>query len=51
MKPARKSEGNAKAIKLTVDKSLNKLKGKVRAPKKLQEANRLLKKLKSSVPQ
>jgi hypothetical protein len=48
MKPAPKE---IKKIKLTVDKSLNKLKGKVLAPKKLHEANQLLKKLKSPLPQ
>lgn len=48
MKPARKDD---KKIKLTVDKNLNKLKGKVLAPKKLEEANQLLKKLKSPLPQ
>ncbi len=33
-----------------VDENLNKLKGKVLAPKKLEEANKLLKKLKSPLP-
>lgn len=35
----------------TVNEVLNKLKGKVLAPKKLADANKLLRKLKSSLPQ
>ncbi|OQP56848.1 hypothetical protein A3860_09700 [Niastella vici] len=34
----------------TVDENLNKLKGKVLAPKKLEEANKLLRKLKTPLP-
>jgi hypothetical protein len=34
-------------ITLTVDENLNKLKGRILAPKKLEEANKHLKKMKS----
>ncbi|MBO9204522.1 MULTISPECIES: hypothetical protein [Niastella] len=34
----------------TIDENLNKLKGKVLAPKKLAEANELLRKLKTPLP-
>jgi hypothetical protein len=34
-------------VSLTVDEKLNRLKGKVLAPKKLAEANKLLRKVKS----
>lgn len=34
-------------ITLAVDENLNKLKGKIMAPKKLEEANKHLKKIKS----
>lgn len=34
-------------ITLTVDEKLNRLKGKILAPKKLAEANKLLRKVKS----
>lgn len=36
---------------LTIDEELNKLKGKVHAPKKLEQANKALKGLKTSLPQ
>lgn len=35
-----------KEITLTVDENLNKLKGKILAPKKLEEANKHLKRMK-----
>jgi hypothetical protein len=34
----------------TLDENLNKLKGRVLAPKKLEEANKLLRKLKTPLP-
>ena len=37
-------------ITYTVDENLNKLKGKNLAPKKLEEANQLLRKLKTPLP-
>lgn len=37
-------------VTLTVDENLNKLKGKVLAPKKLAAANKSLKRLKDSLP-
>jgi len=37
-------------VTYTVDENLNKLKGKVLAPKKLEEANRLLRNLKTPLP-
>lgn len=45
-----KSTFSGQEITLTIDESLNKLKGKVLAPKKLAEANELLRKLKSPLP-
>lgn len=45
-----KSDLFKKEITYTVDENLNKLKGKVLAPKKLAEANKLLKKLKTPLP-
>lgn len=39
-----------KELTLTVDPSLNKLKGKTLAPKKLEEANKSLRKLKNVLP-
>lgn len=45
-----KSEIFKQDISLTVDEKLEKLKGKVLAPKKLDDANRLLRKLKSPLP-
>jgi hypothetical protein len=38
-------------VVLTVDENLNKLKGKVLAPKKLEAANKSLRKFKNSLPQ
>lgn len=37
-------------VTLTVDENLNKLKGKVLAPKKLEAANKALRKLKNVLP-
>lgn len=37
-------------VTLTVDENLNKLKGKVLAPKKLEAANKALRKLKGPLP-
>lgn len=37
-------------VTYTVDENLNKLKGKILAPKKLEEANRLLRNLKTPLP-
>ena len=37
-------------VMLTVDANLNKLKGKILAPRKLEAANKSLKKLKDSLP-
>ena len=45
-----KSEIFKQDINMTIDEKLEKLKGKVLAPKKLDEANRLLRKLKSPLP-
>lgn len=45
-----KSDLFNKEITFTVDENLNKLKGKVLAPKKLAEANELLKKMKTPLP-
>lgn len=36
-----------KEITITIDEKLNKLKGKILAPKKLEKANKQLKKMKS----
>ncbi len=38
-------------VTLTVDENLNKLKGKILAPKKLEAANKALRKLKHVLPQ
>ncbi|HVW59514.1 MAG TPA: hypothetical protein VHC48_05750 [Puia sp.] len=43
-------KGSTQEVTLTVDESLNKLKGKVLAPKKLAAANKSLKRLKNSLP-
>lgn len=40
-----------KEFTYTIDENLNKLKGKVLAPKKLEEANKLLKNLKTPLPE
>ena len=45
-----KSAFSGQEITLTIDENLNKLKGKVLAPKKLEEANKLLRNLKSPLP-
>lgn len=45
-----KSELAGGEITFTVSEDLNKLKGKVQAPKKLAEANELLRKLKTPLP-
>lgn len=45
-----KSELAGREITFTVSEKLNKLKGKVQAPKKLAEANKLLRKLKTPLP-
>ena len=45
-----KSDLFKKEITYTVDENLNRLKGKVLAPKKLAEINKLLKKLKTPLP-
>jgi len=45
-----KSELFDKEITFTVNEKLNKLKGRVLAPKKLAEANKLLRKLKTPLP-
>ena len=45
-----KSESSKQEITYTVDENLNKLKGKILAPKKLEEANELLRKLKTPLP-
>jgi hypothetical protein len=45
-----KSDLFQQEVTLTVDEGLNKLKGRVLAPKKLAAANRALKKLKGSLP-
>lgn len=49
MKKVYKSRSNPK-VTYTVDENLEKLKGKVLAPKKLEEANRLLRNLKTPLP-
>ena len=46
-----KSDFSKQEITFTVDEALNKLKGKVPAPKKPADANRLSRKLKSPPPQ
>jgi len=45
-----KSELFGQEITFTVNEKLNKLKGKVLAPKKLADANKLLRKLKTPLP-
>jgi hypothetical protein len=45
-----KSDLFKQEITFTVSEDLNKLKGKVLAPKKLAEANELLRKLKTPLP-
>jgi hypothetical protein len=45
-----KSTFSGQEITLTIDEKLNGLKDKVLAPKKLEEANKLLRKLKSPLP-
>jgi hypothetical protein len=45
-----KSELFHQEVSLTIDEDLNKLKGKVLAPKKLAAANKSLKRLKNSLP-
>ena len=45
-----KSELTESEITFTVSEKLNKLKGKVLAPKKLADANKLLRKLKTPLP-
>ena len=45
-----KSDLFQQEVTLTVDGNLNKLKGRVLAPKKLAAANRSLKKLRGSLP-
>ena len=39
-----------KEVTLTVDEALNKLKGQILAPRKLEAANKALKKLKNGLP-
>lgn len=50
LKHKHKSDLFQQEATLTVDESLNRLKGKVLAPKKSAAANRGLKKLKGSLP-
>jgi hypothetical protein len=45
-----KSELFGREITFTVSEKLNKLKGKVLAPKKLADANELLRKIKTPLP-
>ncbi len=45
-----KSDLFKQEVTLTVDENLNKLKGKVLAPKKLEAANKALGKLKHALP-
>jgi hypothetical protein len=45
-----KSELFHQEVWLTIDEDLNKLKGKVLAPKRLAAANKSLKRLKNSLP-
>jgi len=45
-----KSELVGREITFTVSKKLNELQGKVLAPKKLADANKLLRKLKTPLP-
>ncbi|HWK03487.1 MAG TPA: hypothetical protein VNS58_07640 [Puia sp.] len=46
-KPEKKPGFWDREFNLTIDENLNKLKGKVLAPKKLEEANKHLKRMKS----
>lgn len=48
--PKYKSELTGQEVTFTVSEKLNKLKGKVLAPKKLADANDLLRKLKTPLP-
>jgi len=45
-----KSEFSQQEITFTITEKLSKLEGKILAPKKLAEANRLLRKLKTPLP-
>ena len=45
-----KSDLFEQEVTLTVDKNLNKLKGRVLAPKKLDSANKILRQLKDVLP-
>jgi hypothetical protein len=45
-----KSKLSGQEMTITVSEELNKLKGKVLAPKKLEEANKLLRELKTPLP-
>ncbi len=45
-----KSELAGREITFTVSEKLNKLKGKIQAPQKLADANKLLRKLKTPLP-
>jgi hypothetical protein len=45
-----KSKFSGQKMTFTVSEKLNKLKGKVLAPKKLEEANKLLRELKTPLP-
>lgn len=45
-----KSELTGQEMTFTVSEKLNKLKGKVLAPQKLSEANKLLRKMKAPLP-
>jgi hypothetical protein len=45
-----KSDLFKQEVTLTIDENLNKLKGKVLAPKKLEAANKSLRKLKHALP-
>ena len=45
-----KSDLFKQEVTLTVDENLNKLKGKVLAPKKLEAANKALRKVKHALP-
>jgi len=45
-----KSDLFKQEVTLTIDENLNKLKGKVLAPRKLENANKSLRKLKDSLP-
>ncbi|WP_431209677.1 hypothetical protein ACQ86N_26505 [Puia sp. P3] len=46
-----KSELTGAEVNFTVSEKLNKLSGKVLAPKKLADANKLLRKLKTPLPE